>query len=909
MKFSLRVKLFLTLGPLVALILYLLFEVISPYNELKHSVQDIEEKVSRTILTERFATTLNRIQRRYAHYVLHNELEVEQGLEKDQEKALETLTSLKLTLKTTETENRKIREEVEKEYLEFTQAGHRAISMVKQGKKVEAMNWIGNEIEDLTYASILPKVDWLVWNEERTTRRNLLRLAGLIGRLGILSPHSLESDITLIYDDVSQAIHTQRFARAINLFITEYAILSIVGTGHEEHIEEAKVLAQRAILYWKDAVIREEKELNLLNMFENETTRLFAMGLKVRQLIKGENKDQAVAIIVNEMEPLVKSLINRLDIIVNDKEAAISRRLLKLTTGARQIGWRIGLLSLVILAIGVGSPWLLARSIINPIMKLKSAVSRVGSGELETQISITSNNELGDLTAAFNVMSKSLKTSRDELLRTKERLQFLISANPAVIYSAKASGDMGFTFISENVTAQIGYEPFQFLQDSRFWTDHMHPEDAPRFLAERSRLLEKGYQTSEYRFLHKDGSFHWVHDEAKLISADHNMEAEVIGFCMNITERKQAEIGLHQTKEQLTHWVNELQWRNRQMTLLSNMTYMLQACSSTEEAYTVIAKSLQNLFPLSSGVLYVYKDPENDLKAAAVWGELSPGMTEDTMAHHDCSALKSGRMHVVKDQQAGRLCTHTKHQASLGSICIPMIAQGETLGVMYLWNKTAETEMKEEFNDEATAVNQLAVTVTESIALALANLRLRDTLRFQSIRDPLTSLFNRRYMEETLEREIHRATRNKHPLGILMIDLDHFKNFNDTFGHEAGDTLLREVGRYLKTHIRGEDIACRYGGEEFVLILPESSLIVNLERAEQLRKGIKLLQVHLNERVLGSITFSVGVANFPMHGHTAETLLRVADEALYRAKASGRDCVMTGAIALHAIRTKDNKQA
>ena len=173
-------------------------------------------------------------------------------------------------------------------------------------------------------------------------------------------------------------------------------------------------------------------------------------------------------------------------------------------------------------------------------------------------------------------------------------------------------------------------------------------------------------------------------------------------------------------------------------------------------------------------------------------------------------------------------------------------------------------------------------------------LRLQESeagLRELSVRDPLTGLFNRRYMEETLDRELRRAERKTLPLGIIMIDLDHFKKFNDTHGHPAGDALLRQLGAFLKTHIRGSDIACRYGGEEFILILPEATLEASCERAEQVRLDLKQMAVYYEGWPLEPVTLSLGVAVFPDHGPDRTSILKAADAALYAAKAAGRDRV------------------
>ena len=168
--------------------------------------------------------------------------------------------------------------------------------------------------------------------------------------------------------------------------------------------------------------------------------------------------------------------------------------------------------------------------------------------------------------------------------------------------------------------------------------------------------------------------------------------------------------------------------------------------------------------------------------------------------------------------------------------------------------------------------------------LALSEAKLREL----SIRDHLTNLFNRRYLEETLEREVQRAARNKLPLGLIMLDLDNYKDYNDTHGHAAGDELLQALGNILQGQIRQADIACRYGGDEFVLILPEASLEVTKARAEQIQEKAGQIRVVTGHPTLETVTISAGVAVYPDHGYNGEELLKSADEALYRAKRAGR---------------------
>jgi len=161
-------------------------------------------------------------------------------------------------------------------------------------------------------------------------------------------------------------------------------------------------------------------------------------------------------------------------------------------------------------------------------------------------------------------------------------------------------------------------------------------------------------------------------------------------------------------------------------------------------------------------------------------------------------------------------------------------------------------------------------------------------LREQSVRDHLTGVFNRRYMEETLERELLRASRKQLPLGIIMLDVDEFKRFNDTYGHVAGDAILRALGNLLVEHVRGEDIPCRYGGDEFIIVLPDASREVTFKRAELLCEYAKQIHLQFEGQTLEAVTLSLGVAVFPEDGSTSAEIYKAVDTALYRAKREGR---------------------
>jgi diguanylate cyclase (GGDEF)-like protein len=221
-----------------------------------------------------------------------------------------------------------------------------------------------------------------------------------------------------------------------------------------------------------------------------------------------------------------------------------------------------------------------------------------------------------------------------------------------------------------------------------------------------------------------------------------------------------------------------------------------------------------------------------------------------------------------------------------------MVAQGNTVGVLHLEFENAAELLHDSSGESLRDAHQrLAVSAASQIALSLASLQLREVLREQSIRDPLTRLFNRRFLEESLQRELQLASRKKHALTVLFLDLDHFKRFNDTFGHDAGDMVLQSLADLFRNFFRSTDICCRYGGEEFAIILPESSSKDATLRADALRAEVKGLRLQYKKQPLGPLSLSAGVAAFPEHGSTSEELLKIADECLYQSKARGRDVV------------------
>jgi diguanylate cyclase (GGDEF)-like protein len=303
----------------------------------------------------------------------------------------------------------------------------------------------------------------------------------------------------------------------------------------------------------------------------------------------------------------------------------------------------------------------------------------------------------------------------------------------------------------------------------------------------------------------------------------------------------------------------------------------------------MVAEFLGRLLPTCGGSLYVYANSRDVLESAKAWngGKIMPAMHPE-----DCWGLRRGRSYSFGESEIGFLCAHVSPSQSRDYCCIPILAHGETIGLLHLEFGCGDASNGETPSKETVAEQRrLGLVCAEQISLAIANVKLRDQLRDQSIRDVLTGLYNRRYMLETCSREFSRAARAGESVSILSIDVDHFKKYNDNHGHDAGDTVLRAVGNCLDSLFRTEDVPCRFGGEEFVVLLPGADAEVAARRAEQLRGKVEALIIRYIAKTLPGITVSMGVAAFPEAGDTPEVVFKAADEALYRAKEKGRNRV------------------
>ncbi len=359
----------------------------------------------------------------------------------------------------------------------------------------------------------------------------------------------------------------------------------------------------------------------------------------------------------------------------------------------------------------------------------------------------------------------------------------------------------------------------------------------------------------------------------------------------DISEQVKAIEAQRQHAESLDRLLKEQELHTKQISLLNEMGSLLQCSGTVQEACVVVANFVQRLFPeVPSGALYLLRSSRDLVEAGARWGKrdaLTPTFPPDA-----CWGLRRGQPHWSESPGGGVACQHLTKSSTTECLCVPMVAQGNTVGILHIEFDSAARLLSDSSTENLReSRQQLAMTLGSQIALSLSGLQLRESLRELSIRDPLTRLFNRRFLEESLERELQLANRKKQAIAILFLDLDHFKRFNDTFGHAAGDMVLQSLADLFRTFFRATDLCCRYGGEEFAIIMPESTSQDAAVRADALRSEVKRLRLRYKKETLGPFSISAGVAAFPEHGLTSDELLKVADQCLYESKARGRDVV------------------
>lgn len=461
-----------------------------------------------------------------------------------------------------------------------------------------------------------------------------------------------------------------------------------------------------------------------------------------------------------------------------------------------------------------------------------------------------------------------------------EDFRILAEDAPVMLWLTNEKGEIIFT--NSRWLKFVGAEPGSQLTGEA-WYNTLHPDDRKYCL----QVFEEAFKKSssfemEYRLLRHDNTYRYVLDTGEPYIRRDGKFSGFIGSSTDITDRKNHE-------NQLRRSQTELSRHSRQMGLINELNSYLQVCRTLEETHLIISKYAEKLFEDCVGALYLFNESRTTLEAMVTWGEDENHSSSKVITTDDCWALRQSKPHMVGEEETTILCNHVPKRPDKGYVCIPAIAQGEMIGFLHVGIYQDDSHNDDAHHVSIESLSRIVSISADNLAMALVSLKLREELKNQSVRDPLTKLFNRRYMEETLEREMARCVRNKTELGLMIMDIDHFKKYNDQHGHDAGDLVLRETADIVASNLRHEDVVCRFGGEELVVIMPGASANATLGRAEELRNLIKSKDIEYRGERLPNITVSVGVAAYPDHAENHEELIRNADTALYEAKNSGRD--------------------
>jgi diguanylate cyclase (GGDEF)-like protein/PAS domain S-box-containing protein len=485
-------------------------------------------------------------------------------------------------------------------------------------------------------------------------------------------------------------------------------------------------------------------------------------------------------------------------------------------------------------------------------------------------------NKDGKLTRIVGVIHDVTQSKRDEdrLHREAVYSRGVIDASPDPLIVVNADGNI--TDIND-ATLHLLEKSREELIDTDFSAHFESPEQARVGL--RAALMAEHISDIPVALPRASGELAQLQMNASVFRLAKDDPAGVLVSLRDVTEIKRREEALTQLPEQMSEAMAQLQQRERDTAIIAELNQTLQTCNTQDEAYPLIAVASEKLFPWASGALALFITPAHELSCVIKWGP-APNILTDFVLD-DCWGLRRGQLHQLDHPGKGALCRHFETPPEGPYMCLPLAVHGEAFGVLHLTTS------------EATQIDENSrrsfITLGDMVKLSLSNLKLRESLRFQAVRDPLTNLYNRQYLGETLSREISRARRHRLPLSVAILDIDFFKVFNDEHGHEAGDTVLKEVGALLRMSVRTSDIACRYGGEEFLFVLPECDLLAARARVEHICQEIKRKQCIFHGQRLPNITMSAGIAQLSEVMTGEADLIEAADKALYSAKGGGRD--------------------
>ncbi|MEQ8822842.1 MAG: diguanylate cyclase [Filomicrobium sp.] len=456
---------------------------------------------------------------------------------------------------------------------------------------------------------------------------------------------------------------------------------------------------------------------------------------------------------------------------------------------------------------------------------------------------------------------------------------------------------------------------YQFVNDS-YRSMHGNLEDVIKIGACYDAVLREGLKRGIWN-IHRQTEKSWLSQCAFMPGAERREQTmalsdgrwlmrrlfrhafgSVLEICVDITAWKTSEESLNEAlrcavaaEQRARRALQAEEVRKHEQGLLSKLNQWLHSCKNISELNSVVLAFITRILPNSTGTLYTYNNSRDMLVPSCSW---PAGRTDEEIRPDACWGLRQGRAYHYGREGWRFECEHSKldpcEAASAHYFCIPILAHGETVGMLHVCPDTSD--MTTEADEQRLFI--LAGKCAEQISLAIANIKLSQELQDQSTKDPLTGLFNRRYFTDRCSREINRVKQTGIPSSLIFLDADNFKSYNDKFGHDAGDAVLKGLSRVLMDHFRENDIVARIGGEEFAVLVCNASLEVAQGRAEALLPKVDAMKIQYGNEILPSISASAGVVEIPERAESYMDIAPAADKALYRAKKNGRNRVEIG---------------
>jgi len=457
------------------------------------------------------------------------------------------------------------------------------------------------------------------------------------------------------------------------------------------------------------------------------------------------------------------------------------------------------------------------------------------------------------------------KHTEEALQYSEELYRGVINTSPDAILYTDMKGNI--VLANQQAANLIGFQKSKELIGKNL-SDMMSHAERDQFLMHLlSSVTDEPVHNYECLITRQPGLRFPAEFSAMIIKNKQGSTNGIIMIFRDITERKMTESALTTTVEQLRSYVEVLKQRSTILTQVNELISKLQNCDTLEEIFAACKEAFDRIFPDQGGVLYHLSRASRKYEICAQWG--SSHHHPPLLSAKNCPAIRRCQTILTSDDYQNNPCSFGDNPPY---ICMPLTNGKEVLGVFYL----------QDISDRPSEAWKLQVinTIVENLSLTITNLSLREKLHYQSTHDVLTGLYNRIYLEEAFKHEMNRARRYQRPLCLLLIDLDDFKTTNDLYGHKTGDAILKEFGQFLLSSVRSIDIVCRYGSDEFVIIMPETTPIDGKKRAEEMLNAARTFTLRTKEIQHVGVSLSISIAAFPQHGDSLDTLIKAAETAL-----------------------------